>query len=119
MKKYSFYRDEDNRWYINLPEFIEQGGSKEELEMVSGADTFLHILSSGSDKVSLLISNQPFIDSEQLHLDYTDPDNPLEGAYYWLLEYKKETFSLKIWLCSVTLFVLGEYPDVIYFKQTY
>lgn len=117
MKKYTFYKEDDNKWYIDLPEFIEQGGSKEELEMVSGADTFLDILSVGYDKVSLYISNQPFMDAETIQLDYTDPENPLGGAYYWLVNYKNKPFSLKIWLCSVTLFVFGEYPSVIYFKS--
>lgn len=43
MKVHRFVR-EDNSWYIDLPEYIEQGGSKGDLEMVSGADTMLDII---------------------------------------------------------------------------
>ena len=29
---------EDGGWYIDLPEYLEQGDSKGDLEMISGAD---------------------------------------------------------------------------------
>ncbi len=38
MKRLRFYKEEDHRWYVDLHEW---NGSKEELEMVMGADIML------------------------------------------------------------------------------
>ena len=44
-----FYK-ENGIWYIDLPEFIEQGlGTKANLMMVDGADTFLDFLSDNGN----------------------------------------------------------------------
>jgi len=37
MKKYRFIKD-GIKWYIDLPEYLEQGGTMGDLEMVEGAD---------------------------------------------------------------------------------
>jgi hypothetical protein len=44
MESFRFYKDPDGRWYVDLPEYQ---GSKQDLEMVSGADAFLEILAQG------------------------------------------------------------------------
>lgn len=41
MKTHTFYKDEYGGWYMDLPEYLEQGGSKGDLAMVAGADTML------------------------------------------------------------------------------
>jgi prepilin-type processing-associated H-X9-DG protein len=42
-------------WYADLPEFLALGlGSKANLLMVDGSDTFLDLLSSNTSKVSVL-----------------------------------------------------------------
>ena len=44
----SFIKDE-GIWYADLPEFLEAGmGSKANLMMVDGADTFLDLLAQGN-----------------------------------------------------------------------
>ena len=45
-RKFKFYKEEDNRWFVDLPEWE---GDKEDLEMVMGADILLEILSGNSD----------------------------------------------------------------------
>jgi hypothetical protein len=32
---------EDNQWFIDLPEYLANGGAKGDLQMVAGADTNL------------------------------------------------------------------------------
>ena len=59
MKQYRFVR-ESGGWYIDLPEYLEQGGSKGDLAMVAGADTMLDIIAGTGDEVILQISTQPF-----------------------------------------------------------
>lgn len=115
MKTYRFYKDEQE-WFIDLPEW---DGSIWELQMVAGADDFLNILAQGEDDVSLVLSKEQFNGAD--YLQYIEPGR-LEGpemgtgAWYFLGKYRKIDYKLRLWLCDVTRFVFGEFPDKIYFK---
>jgi hypothetical protein len=55
-KTLSFY-NEDGIWYADLPAFLEAGmGTKANLMMVDGSDTFLYYLSNNSGKATLKLS---------------------------------------------------------------
>ncbi len=54
---FRFYKEEDNRWYIDLPEWE---GSKEDLEMVLGADVLLFNLANEQDEVYVEFGSEPF-----------------------------------------------------------
>jgi hypothetical protein len=59
MKK-RFYK-ENEIWYIDLPEFLDEGlGTKANLMMVDGSDELLDILSKNSTEVSVEFSHLPF-----------------------------------------------------------
>ncbi len=122
---HKFYRTEENRWYIDLPEYIESGiGTLENLEMVCGADILLDIVSYGKSEVKLEITtikptNYDDFDSyDELKL-ISDNNDDITGATYRLVE--ENNYHIKgdfeVWLCPVTLFVFdGEYPTNIWFK---
>lgn len=127
-----FYKDPDGRWYIDLPEYIDQGlGTKENLEMVSGADILLDELSNGSESIMVKFDDQPFeghsihlIRSNQEDYAYEDvhPDVDGGGWYHyfdtptWFNRILKN-FQL-VWLCPVTLYVFnGAYPKNIYIQK--
>ena len=123
-----FYKEE-GMWYIDLPEFLQAGlGTKANLLIVAGADTFLDLLSNYTHKVSLVFSTTDFPYSlcklNKLHLgmdkEYLDKIGhaPVDyGAYYDVVEMNKEPFQHKLWLCPVTEYVFGgNYPDEIYVK---
>ena len=81
INKFKFYR-EDTRWYVDLPEFIRNGGSKADLEMVLGADELLEELSKGRDTIHLSIStdeNELLYDVKLDTIKREDGDN---GATY-------------------------------------
>jgi len=59
MKQHRFVHEESG-WYIDLPEYLEQGGSKGDLQMVSGADTMLDIIAGKENQVTLEIDNLAF-----------------------------------------------------------
>lgn len=121
---HTFYKDESG-WFIDLPEFIEQGlGTKANLAMVLGADTFLDKLSNNGNKITLELSeNSDLINNKDGVLFFTDFSTPVEklkevghpiqtGAYYIDLE-----SGHVIWLCPVTIYVFdGKYPTKIYYK---
>jgi hypothetical protein len=115
MRTYRFYKDSEG-WFVDLPEWT---GEKWELEMVSGADTFLDILSQGENEVHVTMSKEPFDGCEILHfqeLGRLEGSEMGTGAWYFLQNYSGIDYTLKMWLCDVTIFVFGEFPNKIYFK---
>lgn len=115
MRTFRFYKDIEG-WFVDLPEWT---GEKQELEMVSGSDTFLDILSQGDDEVFVTLSKQPFNGCETLHfkeIGRLEGPELGEGAWYTLKAYKDIEYNLRMWLCDVTLFVFEEFPNKIYFK---
>lgn len=120
-----FYKDEEG-WFVDLPSWE---GSKEDLQMVCGADTFIDKLAAeeefymGIDKHGLPIPKSKFIHRDKLILEIQlEPEVAYEvlqkvktgeiGAWYTCL-----TNGHLLWLCPVTEFVFGCYPDYLYFKK--
>lgn len=109
LKILSFYKEKTHKWYINLPEWT---GSKEDLEMVMGADNMLDYLAQGEDTVVIYVSLEPSFNYEyELTLDREDE----YGAYYYV---NGNNLDMEIWLCPVTKFVFGNYPNKIYFIKS-
>jgi hypothetical protein len=115
---------EENLWYVDLPEFIEQGyGLKANLLMVAGADEFLELSSNGNTSVTATVSNRPFENSRQLVntsvgvdlemlAQYNHPEVE-HGGYYRLSEN-----GFVMWLCPTLLYVFESrtYPSEIHFR---
>ena len=115
MKQHRFVR-EDGRWYIDLPEFLAQGGDKADLEMISGADTMLNIIAGENDEAALQINTETFDGANELLLtELCDPI--LGGGYYYLKQFEDKEVNQELWLCDVTRFVFGEIPKKIYVKR--
>jgi hypothetical protein len=123
MKK-RFYK-ENEIWYIDLPEFLEQGlGSKFNLMMVDGSDDLLDILSKNGTEVYLEFSHLPFdgatytLRAQQLGknqdlLSRIGHALVSYGMYYNV----RELDNMRIWLCPVTEFVFGgSYPREIFVR---
>jgi hypothetical protein len=128
---HAFVKD-GGQWYIDLPEFLEMGlGTRGNLMMVAGADTFLDFLDEKqenrvtihmdtekkfkSDKSGVIRFQEMFMDPTELE-HYNHPEVEF-GANYLVTEYRGAKFNHRMWLCPVTQFVFGgEYPKIIYFK---
>lgn len=102
-----FEKDYDSRWYVVLPEWT---GSREDLEMVCGADTMLDILAQGEDIAYITMSDEPMGDYK-FSLTFIDEENG-GGNYILVGEYS----NFEVWLCYVTKFVFGKLPKTIYCK---
>ena len=59
MQQHRFIR-EGNEWFIDLPEFLAQGGSKADLQMVSGADTMLDIIAGNDADVNIKMDTESY-----------------------------------------------------------
>ncbi len=113
MKSYKFEKNEHNKWFVVLPEYLEKyPGHEGELQMVFGADTMLDIIAQGEDHVYLNLALEPFEGCDELNKLHDTPD--VGGAMYVMPKYKGFEYNLEMWLCGVTEFVFGFMPDKIY-----
>ena len=121
----SFIKEYGN-WYVDLPEFLEKGlGLKADLMMVDGADTFLDLLSNHGNKITLTLSYDSYVGYHckivriknekkidlQREVGYELDDY---GAYYQVIELHDQPFDHQLWLCPVTEYVFGDYPEVLF-----
>ena len=106
----TFVQDPDGRWYIDIP----WDGNRSNLEMVAGSDKLLSHIAKGDNKVTL----QVILDHLNDYNDYIILDrfekSLAGGASYTV---SNAEFKEPIWICPVTLCVLGRYPKKIYFKR--
>lgn len=106
-----FVKEDSKNWYIDLPNWT---GRKSALQMVAGADTLLDLISCGTDEVILFVSNHDFDGAEVITKVRKSWFN---GADYHCKTYKGVEINHDLWLCNVTKFVLGYFPEKIYFAK--
>lgn len=114
-KEYSlkFNHEADGCWYVDFPNWPFDHHN---LMMVSGADKLCEFLSDDNKSayVNVIPSNK-----EENHTGYAkliQKEHSLTGGSTYEVT-NLEGFNHNIWLCPVTLFVLGQYPKYIYIKK--
>lgn len=114
--RFKFDKELDG-WFVDLPEWE---GSKADLQMVMGADTFLDLVCEGEWYVWMNMSTEYYEGSnvlELIHYGIEPSEDDVEmGAWYKLKSYRGIEFDLDMWLCEVTRFVFGHLPKKIYFS---
>jgi hypothetical protein len=110
-----FYKETSGEWFIDLPEWEED---KSALQMVLGADTLLDIMAQGHNEVLVRFSTDGFPGADVMGwvTDGVPGDIEMSGATYHAELYRGIEYNLDLWLCNVTLFVLGEFPKYIYYS---
>ncbi|MBR2084128.1 MAG: hypothetical protein IJ879_05875 [Muribaculaceae bacterium] len=108
-----FNHEEDGKWYVDFPGWPFDHHN---LMMVAGADKLCAFLSD-DDKfahVSVIPSNRPLDKAGYACL--VQGEHSLTGGSTYMVT-GLPGFERDIWLCPVTLFVLGRYPKYIYVKK--
>ena len=109
-----FNHEADGCWYVDFPNWPFDHHN---LMMVAGADQLCAYLSD--DDVETRVNVIP-ASKKETHEGYAELcrlDHSLTGGAHYEVRGLKG-FTRKIWLCPVTLFVLGKYPAYIYLKKT-
>jgi len=106
-----FYKEDQKKWYADIPSWT---GRKSATRMVAGADTLLDMIAKGREEVYLHFSEEYLPDADVL---YFKKKSWINGATYKLKNYEGANQKLNVWLCDVTLHVLGKFPRRIYFKE--
>lgn len=104
----SFTKESNGRWYVDFPNWPL---SHANLEMVAGADDLLNLLNKGTDhvQVEVTLNQENGIHLTKVHSALT------KGAFYTVdgiqgWENPNAIRRKQLWLCPVTLTVLGHYP---------
>ena len=114
-KKIYTFKQEYGRWYIYLPDYLEQGWSKQDLELTEGAHKVLNILSNGAKKLCLHLSLEAFDGANVLELKEHCPAPKGGGIYFFNLE--RQCNSNMYWISDLALFIFGDIPERIYLKR--
>lgn len=105
MKRLEFVKL-SGRWFIDIPWI----GDVNDLQMVDGADELLNEISNGNKCVTIDIAlTESLTRKPKYILEKLSKDNI--GATYSILG---ESKVKQLWLCNVTLEILGEFPFTIY-----
>ena len=110
----TFVQDPDGRWYIDMP----WDGNRGNLEMVAGSDDLLSYLDTeGKHSVTIhVIPSEERLDAPD-HTELRQLDKSLTGgSHYDSTSFEGANIS-RIWICPVTLCVLGRYPKYLYIKK--
>lgn len=112
-----FCKEEDGRWYVDFPNWPFD---HRHLLMVEGADELCELLSD--DGIITEVSVIPAKEREK-HAGYFEleqTESSITGGSTYLVdndEFRQRFDRDDLWLCPVTLFVLGQYPKYIYVKK--
>lgn len=115
MKKYKLtFVKEDGNWYIDLPEWT---GNHEDLQMVAGADKLCDWFAQGKDKINVeIVTTSLKIRNEDKQYICLKKRFEELGGYVYDIE-DDPTGIYDLWICEVTKYVLGGFPNRIYIKK--
>ena len=112
-----FNKEKDDCWYVD---FHHWPFSHDNLAMVSGADKMLNLLSDGVLFVKVSVIPAKKKDQHNGYIELEQTEYSLFGGSTYQVKYEPFLKRFKrdtLWVCPVTLFVLGHYPKFIYLKK--
>lgn len=108
-----FNHEQDGLWYIDFPNWPFDHHN---LLMVSGADDLCQFLTDDNKTTKVKVIPAKKEEEHEGYFKLTQKEHGLtSGSTYEVSGL--EGFNKDIWICPVTLFVLGEYPKYIYVKK--
>ena len=128
-KKYELHFVAENdppikRWYYDFPHW---GFNHGHLEMVAGADRLCELYANGKDEVTvnIIATNKKAKQYNKNEVDEFIAEEQQKGTKFIDKLIYGRTYTsvnengnlITMWICPVTLFVLGRYPKYIYIKK--
>lgn len=104
----------DGIWYIDMP----WPGDRHNLAMVAGSNKLLDYLCKGEDNNYVLVDVLPRNTQEELpgYFECQQMESSLFGGSFYVVN-GLDGFEREIWICPVTLCVLGYYPKFLYVRK--
>ncbi len=111
--KIKFNHENDNNWYVDFPNWPFDHYN---LMMVAGADKLCDFLSENKQSITVNVIPSKKEKNYPEHIKLVRVScSILKGSTYKVINLNG--FNRDIWLCPVTLFVLGKYPKYLYVKK--
>lgn len=112
-----FQKEADGGWYVVFPGWPFDHHN---LLMVSGADKMCELLSEDGTRTKISVIPTKKREKHEGYFELTQTESSLTGGSTYKVDL--EEFKLRfgrdtLWLCPVTLFVLGQYPKYMYVKK--
>lgn len=104
MKKVFEFVKVGGTWFYWWPDFV---GDPAELAMVCGADSLLDSIDSKFVRLQV-------VDPAAAKIILSKIEEDANGATYLC---KSRCYNDRVWICPITLEVLGEYPQNIYLRE--
>lgn len=104
-----------NRWFLDLPEHIEQGGDAEDLERFGHFHDFLDLAAAGATTVFFHMDVHPFDGAD--FLEFTGDTGEKTGGYYRLKSFEGQPVDLELWFNSIIYKNQPQLPQRIYIKR--
>ena len=111
--KVKFNKEKDGCWYVDFPDWPFDHHN---LMMVAGADDLCEFLSDDGLETRVKVIPSTRREKHDGYAELRRTDHSLTGGAHYEVS-GIAGFTKKIWLCPVTLFVLGNYPAYIYLKK--
>lgn len=108
-----FNHEDDGLWYVDFPGWPFEHGN---LQMVAGADAMCAFLSDDDKHTHLKVVPSSKRLDKPGYACLVQGEHSLTGGSTYTVT-NLPGFERDIWLCPVTLFVLGRYPKYIYVKK--
>lgn len=108
-----FNHEVDGLWYVDFPNWPFDHHN---LLMVAGADKMCAFLSDDDVTTEVLVRPSNKRLNLEGYAELIQKDHSLTGGSTYEVRIL-EGFNRDIWLCPVTLFVLGRYPKYMYVKK--
>lgn len=112
-----FNKEKNGCWYMDFPYWPF---SHDNLAMVSGADKMLELLSDGYLTVEITVIPSNKRELHDGYIELVQTEKSLLGGSTYETEWEPFTTRFKrntVWICPVTLFVLGRYPKYLYVRK--
>jgi hypothetical protein len=116
LKVVSFTKESDQKWYVDFPNWPL---AHYHLMMVAGSDKFLDYLNDTTNHVRLKVNISNDNKTIPNTIKLVKVESTLTGGAYYKVETPLSGWNpeKELWLCPVTLAVLGQYPEYIYIKK--
>lgn len=108
-----FDHEDDGCWYIHYPEWPF---NHHNLMMVEGADDMCEALSDDGKVTHVEVIPSDKRRDMKGYIELEQKDHSLTGGSTYEV-HNLPGFTHTVWICPVTLFVLGKYPKFIYLKK--
>ena len=104
-----------HRWYLDDPDYLDQGGAEEDLERFGMFRDFLELAAEGETSVTFHMDTEPFEGADCFELVASTGGKT--GGYYHLRHFQGAETDLEVWFNAVVFSRQSILPEKIYVKR--